>query len=103
MLLAFQTFVSLFLSFAKKYSSDAFLINAITRPEAETAASEAAIVDTDYLDYNIDYVADISDFIKPKDPMTALKCTSFVCLLTKFDLMKTEQGYAVVHLEVSTF
>lgn len=79
---------------------DAYLIK---RPIDKAEASPDSNLDLpneDYLDYSIDYVAEIEDFIKPKDPVTALECTSFVCLLAKFDMMKTEQGYTLVKLEV---
>ena len=94
--LKLQTFISISLFLVKKSVLDAYLIK---KPEA-SADSNLDFAGEDYLDYSIDYVAEMEDFMKPKDPATALKCTSFVCLLSKFDMMKTEQGYTMVNLEV---
>jgi len=84
----FQIFVSIGFLFSKNPMLDAFHI-----PKVDE--------DDSYGPPDIDYVEDLEDLFKAQDPLTALDCDTFACFLSKYDLLKTMNGYSVREMKVS--
>jgi hypothetical protein len=98
--LTLQTFISFNIFFVKISFLDAFLIKTPILKSEASSNGKLDFFGDDYKDYNVDYIADLKDFSSPVDPMIALRCTTFVCLLSKFDILKVDQGYSVERIEV---
>lgn len=100
-----QILASVGVLLARNIISEAFHINSVATTSAEGHLFHAVLKydgdGDDYMDYNTDYVADFKEFLRPHDPFVALRCKSFACFLSKFDLMKTEVGYSLKEMQVN--
>ncbi len=68
-------------------------------------AQDESPISSENLNLAYDYIGDLDEFEnrrpdEPLDPVAALGCDNFICFLSKYDIMKTENGYLVVPAEV---